>query len=79
MGSSEQLVISLFVSRLPVQEAVNFRTGRLSGLIESIFVCDIMSQFQMEINILEINLDILAICHVRGEFANVPGELVEVF
>ncbi len=33
----------------------------------------------MEIDILEISLDILAILHAVVEFANVPGELVEVF
>ncbi len=33
----------------------------------------------MEIDILEIRLDIWAIWHARGEFANVPGKLVEVF
>ncbi len=33
----------------------------------------------MEIDILEISLDILAICYAGVEFANVPGELVEVF
>ncbi len=31
--------------------------------------------FQMEIDILEISLDILAIWHVGVEFANFPGEL----
>ncbi len=35
--------------------------------------------FQMDIDILEISLDILAIWHAGVEFANVPGELVEVF
>ncbi len=33
----------------------------------------------MEIDILEISLDILAIWHDGGEFSNVPGELVKVF
>ncbi len=37
------------------------------------------SHFQLQINILEISLDILAIWHAGGEFANVPGNLVEVF
>ncbi len=37
------------------------------------------SHFQMKIDILEISSDILAILHSGGEFANVPGELVEVF
>ncbi len=33
----------------------------------------------MEIYILEVSLDILAIWHAGVEFANVPGELVDVF
>ncbi len=33
----------------------------------------------MEINILKISLDILAIWHAGVEFANVLGKLVEVF
>ncbi len=33
----------------------------------------------MEIDILEICLDILAIWQPGGEFANVPGKLVKVF
>ncbi len=33
----------------------------------------------MEIDILEISLDILAIWHAGGEIVNVPGELVKVF
>ncbi len=78
-GFSEQLVISLCVSRQPVQEAANFRTGCRSKLIESIFVSNIRLHFQMEIDILEISLDIWAIWHALGELANVPGELVEVF
>ncbi len=35
--------------------------------------------FQMEIDILEINLEILAIWHAGVEFAKFPCELVEVF
>ncbi len=33
----------------------------------------------MEVDILEISLDILAIWHAVGEFANVLGELVKAF
>ncbi len=33
----------------------------------------------MEINILQISLDILAVWHAGVEFANVSGELVKVF
>ncbi len=37
-----------------------------------IFVCNVRSHFHMEIDILEKSLDILAIWHAGGEFANVP-------
>lgn len=75
----EQVVISLCVSRLLVQEAAHFRSRCHSEQIESIFVSDIGSHFQVEIDILQISLDILATWHTWGEFANVPGELVEIF
>jgi len=45
----------------------------------SLYLSVMWLHFQMEINILEISLDILAIWHTGGEFANVPGKLVEVF
>ncbi len=65
--------------RLPVQEAANFRTRCCLEKIEYIFVRNVRSHFQMEIDILEISLEILAIWHAGVEFANVPGELIEVF
>ncbi len=78
-GFSQPLIISLCVNRLPVKEAAYFKTGCRSELVEFIFVRNVRSHFQMEINILQISLDILAVWHAGVEFANVSGQLVKIF
>ncbi len=48
--------------------------------VNRVYLCvNIRSHFQKEFDILEISLEMLAIWHAGVEFANVPGELVEVF